>query len=106
MEATAWLYETSRRRLETNIALLRPGVGFLEHAGQAYVLPDRYLANRYADVRHGCGLGVEYPFLWYPEDAHNAAYDGVFEENMIVCIESYTKGPGSDVNPRRARTWL
>ena len=88
------LYDISRRQLETNIALLRPGIRFLEFAAKAYVLPDRFLANRYADVGHGCGLGVEYPFLWYPEDADTGAYDGLFEANMVVCIESYVGAEG------------
>ena len=83
------LYDLARQQLEHNTALLRPGVGFLEYAQSTFVLPDAYLANRYADVAHGCGLGVEYPFIWYPEDAQYGAYDGVFEENMIVCVEAY-----------------
>ena len=83
------LYSISRAQLETNIALLAPGLSFLEYSSKAYRLPDKYLANRYADVGHGCGLGVEYPFLWYREDEQWGAYDGVFEENMVVCIESY-----------------
>ena len=61
----------------------------LEYASRAYQLPEQYLANRYADVGHGCGLAVEYPFLWYPEDARYGAYNGQFEENVAVCIESY-----------------
>lgn len=88
------LYEVSRAQLETNISLLRPGLSFLECASKAYVLPEEYMANRYADVGHGCGLGVEYPFLWYPEDAEYGAYDGVFEQNMVVCIESYVGSVG------------
>jgi Xaa-Pro dipeptidase len=88
------LYELSRSQLETNIELLRPGARLLDYASKAYVLPPEYLANRYADVGHGCGLGVEYPFLWYPEDADFGAYDGVFEENMVVCIESYVGAEG------------
>lgn len=88
------LYATSRAQLETNIGLLRAGVEFLDYASRAYVLPDQYLENRYADVGHGCGLGVEYPFLWYPEDAEFGAYDGRFEENMVVCIESYVGAVG------------
>lgn len=83
------LYEVSRAQLETNISLLHPGTNYLDFASRAYPLPQEYLANRYADVGHGCGLGVEYPFLWYPEDAKYGAYDGTFEENMVVCIESY-----------------
>jgi Xaa-Pro dipeptidase len=88
------LYQVSRSQLEVNIALLRPGISFLEFASKAYTLPDEYLANRYADVGHGCGLGVEYPFLWYPEDAEYGAYDGIFEQNMVVCIESYVGSEG------------
>jgi len=88
------LYEVSRAQLETNISLLQAGMQFLEFAAKAYELPDEYLANRYADVGHGCGMGVEYPFLWYPEDEALGAYDGVFEENMVVCIESYVGASG------------
>ncbi len=83
------LYDLARRQLDHNMALLRPGLGFLEYSDMAFQLPEPYIANRYADVAHGCGLGVEYPFIWYREDAEWGAYDGVFEENMIVCIEAY-----------------
>jgi len=55
------LYSESRAQLETNISLLTPGLSFLEYSSMAYQLPEKYLANRYADVGHGCGLGVEYP---------------------------------------------
>ena len=40
-------------------------------------------------MAHGCGLAVEYPLLWYREDAEWGAYDGIIEENMVVCVESY-----------------
>ena len=83
------LFDISKAQLAHNIDLLRPGVSFLEYASNAYRLPDIYLANRYADIVHGCGLGVEYPFVLYPEDAEDGAYDGHFEANMIVCVESY-----------------
>lgn len=83
------LFDISKEQLAHNIDLLRPGVAFLEYASNAYRLPDIYLANRYADIMHGCGLGVEYPFVLYPEDAEDGAYDGHLEANMIVCVESY-----------------
>ncbi len=88
------LYELARRQLEHNIGLLRPGIGFLEYAERSFALPEAYIANRYADIAHGCGLGVEYPLIWYPEDADKGAYDGVFAENMIVCVESYIGAEG------------
>ncbi|MEM7406719.1 MAG: Xaa-Pro peptidase family protein [Pseudomonadota bacterium] len=90
------LYAESRAQLEHNVSMLRPGVALLEYAERAYRLEEQYLKNRYADVGHGCGLGVEYPFLWYPEDAEFGAYDGMFEENMVVCIESYVGAEGGD----------
>jgi len=83
------LYDIALEQLQHNINLLRPGIGFLEYSNKAYQLPDSCIANRYADVAHGCGLGVEYPLIWYREDEQWGAYDGVFEENMIVCVECY-----------------
>ena len=87
--AQATLLDTSREQLAHNIDLLRPGMSFVEYASKAFRLPDPYLPNRYADLAHGCGLGVEYPFVLYPEDADDGMYDGRFEANMIVCVESY-----------------
>ena len=85
----ATLLDISREQLAHNIDLLRSGMSFVDYASKAYRLPDAYLPNRYADLAHGCGLGVEYPFVLYPEDADDGMYDGRFEANMIVCVESY-----------------
>ena len=87
--AQATLLDISRAQIAHNIDLLRPGMSFVELASKAFRLPDAYLPNRYADLAHGCGLGVEYPFVLYPEDADDGMYDGQFEANMIVCVESY-----------------
>ena len=38
---------------------------------------------------HGVGLCDEYPAIYYPEDAAETGYDGVFEASMTVCVESY-----------------
>jgi Xaa-Pro aminopeptidase len=83
------LYELAYAQMQHNTDLLKPGLGFLEYSDKAYQLPDECIPNRYADVAHGCGLGVEYPFIWYREDEEWGAYDGLFEENMVVCIECY-----------------
>jgi Xaa-Pro aminopeptidase len=88
------LYDISRKQLEKNVSLLKVGSRFLEFAAKAFVLPDEFIVNRYADVGHGCGMGVEYPFLMYPEDADAGAYDGVFEANMLICFESYVGAKG------------
>ncbi len=88
------LYALSHQQLEHNIALLRPGLSFREFSERAFVLPEPYLANRYADLLHGCGLAVEYPFILYPEDAAQGGYDGHFEAGMVVCVESYVGAEG------------
>ncbi len=88
------LYDIALEQLHHNMNLLRPGTRFLEYSDQAYQLPESCIANRYADVAHGCGLGVEYPLIWYREDEQWGAYDGVFEENMIVCVECYVGETG------------
>ena len=85
----AMLLDISSAQIAHNVDLLRPGMSFVELASKAYRLPDAYLSNRYADLVHGCGLGVEYPFVLYPEDADDGMYDGRFEANIIVCVESY-----------------
>ena len=85
----ATLLDLAREQVAHNVDLLRPGVSFVEFASKAFRLPDAYLSNRYADLVHGCGLGVEYPFVLYPEDADDGMYDGRFEANVIVCVESY-----------------
>lgn len=88
------LYDLSRRQIDHNMALLRPGLAFLDYSDKSFQLPEAFIANRYADVAHGVGLAVEYPLIWYKEDAEWGAYDGIFEENMIVCLESYVGATG------------
>ena len=88
------LYALAYEQMQHNTELLQVGMGFLEYSDKSYQLPDNCIPNRYADVAHGCGLGVEYPLVWYREDEEWGAYDGLFEENMVVCIECYVGEPG------------
>jgi Xaa-Pro dipeptidase len=88
-DAQRRLYDLARRQLAHNIALLKPGASFIDISEASFRLPDSCLPNRYADIAHGCGLNVEYPLIWYAEDAEWGAYDGVLEAGMIVCVESY-----------------
>jgi len=83
------LYALAYEQMLHNTELLQVDMGFLEYSDNSYQLPDNCIPNRYADVVHGCGLGVEYPLVWYREDEEWGAYDGLFEENMVVCIECY-----------------
>ena len=38
---------------------------------------------------HGAGLVDEWPVIAYAQDFAGWGYDGVFEENMVVSVESY-----------------
>jgi len=40
-------------------------------------------------LAHGIGLCDEYPSIYYRQDADKYGFDGVLEENMTICIESY-----------------
>jgi Xaa-Pro aminopeptidase len=88
------LYRLAREQIAHNLALVRPGLGLREFSEQAFRLPERYRANRYSVVAHGVGLCDEYPAVYYPEDVAQSGYDGVLEENMAICIESYVGEAG------------
>ncbi|MCH9780671.1 MAG: Xaa-Pro peptidase family protein [Alphaproteobacteria bacterium] len=82
------VFALAREQLEHNMNLLRPGLRYKEFSEKAYVLPDRYVKNRYAGIAHGIGLAVEAPYICYPIDAEGKQDDGVYVPGMVVCIES------------------
>jgi len=88
------LYSMAREQIEFNMALLKPGLGFRELVEKAWKLPDLYAPNRYAIIVHGAGLCDEYPTIPYPQDFAKVGYDGVIEENMVLCVESYIGAAG------------
>ncbi len=92
------VYRRAREEVEHNIGLIRPGRGFLELSHGAFRQPEEFRARRYPCLAHGIGMSDEYPKIHYPQDLGTGAYDGVIEENMTLCIESYlgseNGGPG------------
>ncbi len=83
------LYRLAAEQIDFNIGLLKPGLGFRELAERAWKLPASCAANRYSVVVHGVGLCDEYPAVVYLQDYDACGYDGVFEADMTVCVESY-----------------
>ena len=83
------LYRLAYEQTQTNMALLKPGMGFREFAEKAWHIPDSCLANRYSCILHGVGVADEYPVIVYREDFDESGYDGVFEPGMAICVESY-----------------
>ncbi|MEL6289513.1 MAG: M24 family metallopeptidase [Pseudomonadota bacterium] len=69
--------------------MIKPGLSFFEFAAKGYQLPEDYFSQRYGVVIHGVGLCDEYPAVAYPTSDSPGAYDGVFEEGMCICVETY-----------------
>ena len=88
------LLAQAQEQVEHNMALLRPGLGFREFAERSWKVPDQFVENRYMTTLHGVGFVDEYPSIPYTQDWKGWGYDGMFEENMVVSVESYLGEPG------------
>ncbi|MBM3599492.1 MAG: aminopeptidase P family protein [Alphaproteobacteria bacterium] len=88
------LYGLAQSQVLHNMALLKPGLGFREFSERCWPVPEEYVPNRYMMMVHGVGLVDEYPSLAYVEDFPAWGYDGRFEENMVVSVESYIGARG------------
>lgn len=87
------LYRLAHEEVQYNTGLIRPGVTFRELAEKAWQIPERYFPERYFVMMHGCGMTGEYPYILHARD-FDSAYDGVIEQNMVLCVESYIGEPG------------
>ena len=83
------LYRLAYEEVQHNIALVKPGVSYREFTEKAWKPPADCVPIRYSVVAHGIGLCDEFPALYYPADYELWGYDGVIEEGMTLCIESY-----------------
>ncbi len=83
------LYDIAQEQILTNIELIKPGLSFKEFGERCWPVPDEYVPNRYMMMIHGAGMVDEYPTVAYAADYADWGYDGVFEENMVVCVESF-----------------
>jgi len=88
------LYSLARAEIEHNIALLKPGMSFHELTEKAFQVPEEFLAQRYSCIMHGVGLVDEYPDIVHPLDWNEFSADGMIEENMTLCAESYIGAVG------------
>ena len=83
------LYETAQEQVLRNSELIRPGVPFREFSDKAWGVRPEFIPNRYMMLVHGAGLVDEYPVVADRSDFAHWGYDGNFEANMVVCVESY-----------------
>jgi Xaa-Pro aminopeptidase len=81
------LYAAALDQIHHNVELLKPGLSFREYNEKSWRIPEKFQARRYSVALHGVGMADEYPNVpLHPDFAR--AYDGLFEENMTVCVES------------------
>ena len=52
-------------------------------------IPEEFAPYKYASLIHGVGLADEYPSIKHADRLAASGYDGVIEENMTLCVESY-----------------
>lgn len=83
------LYEIAQEQVLFNTDLLKPGLSFQEFAERCWRIPDDFVPNRYAMTLHGSGMVDEYPNVAHVVDWERQGYDGRFEENMVLSVESY-----------------
>jgi Xaa-Pro aminopeptidase len=83
------LYGLALEQIHHNVGLVKPGISFAEFSEKAWPIPEAYAANRYSSVLHGIGLCDEWPKVAHLQDLERSGYQGVLEEDMTVCIESY-----------------
>lgn len=88
------IYDIAIEHITYNMGLLKDGLAFHDFVDRSWKLPERFAPNRYSCSVHGVGLADEYPCIYHPQDHNKVGYNGHFQENMVVCVESYTGGIG------------
>ena len=87
------IYRLAYDEVQHNMALVKPGVTFVEYQQQAFEVPEEFQQNAYTCVVHAVGMCDEYPRI-DPKFRGPTPYDGVIEAGMVLCIESYMGAVG------------
>ena len=88
------LYQLAYEQVHHNMALLKAGLTFREFSDRCWRVPEEFVEQRYMDLVHGMGLCDEYPHIPCEPDFEDWGYDGQFEEDMVVSVESYVGAVG------------
>ncbi|MEL7176179.1 MAG: dimethylsulfonioproprionate lyase DddP [Pseudomonadota bacterium] len=82
--------------IQTNMALLKPGVQFRDLTFGGHQLDPRYDALKYGCRMHGVGLCDEWPLIAYPDKFVEGAFEYHLEPGMVLCVEALVGEEGSD----------
>ena len=83
------MYQIAHEHIETNSAMLVPGVSMRDLTFNGHVLPPEYQAKKYCVKMHGVGLCDEFPSIYYPDNYIEGAFDYHLEPGMVLCVEAY-----------------
>ena len=93
-KAQRTLYRLAFEQVHHNLALLRAGLTFREFSERAWKVPERYAELDCGVLVHGIGMCNEYPQVAPMRLFERTGYDGCFEADMTVSVESYIGEPG------------
>ena len=83
------IYALAHEQIQYNKGILKAGMSFREVAEKAWQIPDEFVDHRYGVLIHGVGLADEYPSIRHIQSYDAKGYDGVLQEGMTLCVESY-----------------
>ncbi|MEH7829186.1 dimethylsulfonioproprionate lyase DddP [Gemmobacter denitrificans] len=86
----------ARDHIDTNMAMLKPGVTIRELTFGGHQLEDRYWKQKYSCKMHGVGLCDEWPFVPYPDGWVDGAFEVALEPGMVLCVEALVSPEGGD----------
>ena len=83
------IYALAHEQIQYNKGILKAGMSFREVAEKAWQIPNEFVDHRYGVLIHGVGLADEYPSIRHIQSYDAKGYDGVLQEGMTLCVESY-----------------
>jgi Xaa-Pro aminopeptidase len=86
----------ARDHIDTNMAMLKPGVTIRELTHGGHQLDDQYWKQKYSCKMHGVGLCDEWPFVPYPDAWVDGAFEVALQPGMVLCVEALVSPEGGD----------
>ena len=94
--------DTRPDHIAEHAAILKPGVSFRDLAFGGHVLDDKCQKLKYGAKMHGIGLCDEWPFILYPDQYKEGAFEYEVEAGMVFCVEALVGEEGGDFSIKLA----
>ena len=86
----------AREHIDTNMAMLKPGVTIPELVHGGHVLAPEFQRLKYSCKMHGVGLCDEWPYVTYPDGYVEGSFDHSLEAGNVLCVEALVTPDGGD----------